>query len=187
MVSVAYSGSKGTYLPAAAEMNMPVYASGATVGNENARRPYAPAMGSSSLLSSSSNSNFNALQISARRRFANGFSLLVNYQFSKAIDNSSNSKQTGQSVTDPNNRNFDRGVADFDRRHVFNAAGVWQLPGKWSSKTMQAFLGGWSLNLIGNYTGGYPFSIYSGVDNALTGTGSQRADLVSGASPYFFE
>lgn len=185
VVSVAYSGSKGTYLPAAAEMNMPVYASGATVGNENARRPYAPAMGSSSLLSSSSNSNFNALQISARRRFANGFSLLVNYQFSKAIDNSSNSKQTGQSVTDPNNRNFDRGVADFDRRHVFNAAGVWQLPGKWSSKTMQAFLGGWSLNLIGNYTGGYPFSIYSGVDNALTGTGSQRADLVSGASPYF--
>lgn len=34
--------------------------------------------------------------------------------------------------------------------------------------------------MIANYTGGYPFSVYSGQDNALTGTGSQRANFVPG-------
>jgi hypothetical protein len=37
--------------------------------------------------------------------------------------------------------------------------------------------------MIFNYTGGYPFSIYSGQDNALTGTGNQRGNSVSGQAP----
>jgi hypothetical protein len=34
--------------------------------------------------------------------------------------------------------------------------------------------------MIANYTGGYPFSVYSGQDNALTGLANQRANFVPG-------
>ena len=39
-------------------------------------------------LEPSGNSTFHALQLTAERRFSNGFSILANYQFSKAIDDS---------------------------------------------------------------------------------------------------
>jgi hypothetical protein len=39
-------------------------------------------------------------------------------------------------------------------------------------------LGGWELNTIWTWRGGFPFSIYSGEDNSLTGVGKDRADFV---------
>jgi hypothetical protein len=48
------------------------------------------------------------------------------------------------------------------------------------NRAVRMVFGGWEHTMIANYTGGYPFSIYSGRDNALTGVGNQRADLVPG-------
>jgi hypothetical protein len=45
---------------------------------------------------------------------------------------------------------------------------------------MSEVVGGWEYTMIFNYTGGYPFSVYSGQDNALTGTANQRANSVAG-------
>ncbi len=183
VLTISYAGSKGSRLPAVRELNAAVYGPGATVANTNARRPLAPALGSTSLLEAASWSNYNALQIAIERRLRGGFSISANYQFSKALDNSSNSKQTGQSVTNPNNLAFDYGRSDFDRRHVFNLSSVWNLPGNFHNRAVHATIGKWSWTNIVNYTGGYPFSIFSGVDNAFSGTSSQRADL-TGVSPY---
>ena len=47
----------------------------------------------------------------------------------------------------------------------------------------RALIGGWNLNVITSVNTGQPFTVTSGVDNALTGAGGQRADLVS--DPYF--
>jgi outer membrane receptor protein involved in Fe transport len=179
--SVTYAGSMGVHLPVARELNAAVYTPGSsTTANTNQRRPFAPALGSTTLLDASSSSNYHALQFNLERHFNKGLSLAANYTWSKAMDTSSDTKTLGQTVTIPTNPHFDYGPADYDRRHVINVSSIWAIPGPKRNLLLQELLGGWQSTMIANYTGGYPFSIYSGQDNALTGLGHQRGDLVSG-------
>ena len=122
------------------------------------------------------------MQLTTEKRFGHGFSILADYQFAKAIDDSSNSKATGQSRTNPFYTRFDRAPSDFDRRHVFNVSGLWELPIHFQQRAVNSLLGGWSLNGIFSAYTGYGFTVTSGVDNARTGTGGQRAELI--ANPY---
>lgn len=178
----SYAGSKATRLISIRELNPATFAVGATTATTNQRRPLAPGLGSTALVEPVANSTFNALQLTLERRFNNGFSILTNYQFSKSLDDGSGNKGTGISVTNPFNRRFDRGRSDFDRTHVFNLSGLWELPVKFQKKAMNGVLGGWNLNAIVSLMSGYPLTIGSGVDNARTGTGGQRADLIG--DPY---
>jgi hypothetical protein len=178
----SYAASKGTRLLVKREINPAVYAPGATTATTNARR-LMPTVGSIALYEPVSNSTFHALQLSAERRFANGFSMSANYQWGKAIDDSSAVKGTGITRTNPYDQTFDKGPADFDKRHVFNMSGLWELPIRFESRLTNALIGGWSLNGIASLWSGYPFTVTSGVDNARTGTGNQRADLIG--DPYF--
>jgi hypothetical protein len=117
-----------------------------------------------------------------KRRFQKGFTILANYQFAKAIDDSSANKQNGNSRTNPFNQRFDKGLADFHRAHVLNFSGLYELPFIPANPWMRALAGGWNLNAILSANSGSPLTIGSGVDNARTGTGGQRADLVG--DPY---
>lgn len=179
----SYAGSKGTRLVALREFNAALYAPGVTTATTNNRRPLAPGLGNVTIIEPVSNSTYHALQLTAERRFSKGFTILANYQFSKAIDDASANKATGQIRTDPNNQAFDKGPSDFDKRHVANLSGIWDLPVKFSNPFARIVLGGWSLNSIVSLQSGFPFSVGSGVDNARTGTGGQRADLIG--NPFF--
>jgi hypothetical protein len=180
----SYAASKGTRLLVKREINAAVYAPGATTATTNQRRPLQPA-GSIALYEPVSNSTFHALQLTAERRFAHGFSILANYQFAKAIDDSSAVKGTGITRTNPFDQSFDKGPADFDKRHVANLSGLWDIPIRFQSRWLNTLIGGWSLNGIASLWSGYPFTVGSGVDSARTGTGSQRADLIG--DPYLPE
>jgi hypothetical protein len=173
----SYAASKGTRLLVKREINAAVFAPGATTGTTNQRRPLQPA-GSIALYEPVSNSTFHALQLTVERRFAQGFSILANYQYSKAIDDSSAVKGTGITRTNPFDQSFDKGPADFDKTHVVNMSGLWELPVRFENRTVNSLAGGWSLNGIVSLWSGYPFTVTSGVDNARTGTGNQRADLI---------
>ncbi|MBM3813849.1 MAG: hypothetical protein FJW20_19655 [Acidimicrobiia bacterium] len=173
----SYAGSKGTRMVALREFNAAVYAPGVTTATTNARRPLAPGLGNVTIIEPVSNSTYHALQLTAERRFSGGFTILANYQFAKSIDDASANKATGQIRTNPNHQAFDKGPSDFDKRHVANLSGIWDLPGKYSHPVARFVLGGWSLNSIVSLQAGFPFSVGSGVDNARTGTGGQRADL----------
>lgn len=172
----SYAASKGTRLGVVREGNSAVYAPGVTTATTNQRRPYAPSLGNLNLIEPTANSTYHALQLTADRRFSRGFTLLVNYQWAKAIDDASATKMTGQARTNPFNQRFDKGPADFDKRHVFNLSGLYELPfrvgngAKW-------LVNGWSLNAIASLQSGAPFTVTSGVDNARTGTSNQRADM----------
>jgi outer membrane receptor protein involved in Fe transport len=179
----SYAASKGTRLVALREINAAVYAPGVTTGTTNDRRPFAPGLGQTTLVEPVSNSTFHAFQLTAERRFSRGFTILGNYQLSKSIDDTSANKATGQVRVNPFNQGFDKGPSDFDRRHVVNLSSVWDLPWRSSNRAANLLAGGWSLNGIVAMASGYPFSVGSGVDNARTGTGGQRADLVG--DPYF--
>ncbi len=178
----SYAGSKGTRLLVKREINAAIYSPGATTATTNQRRPMQP-VGSVALYEPVSNSTFHALQLTAERRFSGGFSILANYQFAKAIDDSSAVKGTAITRTNPYNQAFDKGPADFDKRHVANVSALWDLPVRFQNRTINRLLGGWSLNGIASLWSGYPFTVFSGVDNARTGTGNQRADLIG--DPYF--
>jgi hypothetical protein len=103
---------------------------------------------------------------------------LANYMLSKTIDDGSANKATGQTRTNPFNQRFDRGPSDFDHTHVFTASSLWELPIRFDSRAAQLLLGGWNLTGIVTLQTGYAFTVGSGVDNARTGTGGQRPDLV---------
>ena len=183
--TLGYAASAATHLPVARELNAAVYTPGSsTTANTNQRRPLAPALGSTTLLEAEGSSNYNSLQTSLRHHLAGGLSILANYTFSKAIDTASDTKTLGQSRTIPTNSAFDRGPADFDRRHVVNVSTLWQIPMPLQEHAARLLLGGWEHTMILNYTGGYPFSVLSGRDNALTGTGNQRANSVPGQLVY---
>jgi hypothetical protein len=173
----SYAASKGTRLLVKRELNPAVFTPDATTATTNQRRPLQPA-GSIAIYEPVSNSTFHAFQFTVERRFSAGFSILANYQFAKAIDDSSAVKGSAITRTNPFNQAFDKGPADFDKRHVVNLSGLWDIPVRFDDRLLNSLIGGWSLNAITSIWSGFPFTVTSGVDNARTGTGNQRADLI---------
>jgi hypothetical protein len=182
VLRVAYAASKGTYLPNLVEGDPAIYSPGATTSTTNQRRSLYPNFGSVTLVEANGNSSYNALQATIQRRFVNGITILGNYTFAKSIDVTSESKQTGQTATDPFDIKFDRGVSDFNRPQVFSFSGLWALPFNPKGGLLHGLIGGWQLSSIVSVTSGEPFSIYSGVDNSFSGVGADRADLIG--NPY---
>jgi hypothetical protein len=125
---------------------------------------------------------YNALQTSVGRRFTQGFSLGMNYTFSKAIgvtDNSENNPRIQAFAY----YGLNRSLLNYDRTHNIQITNIYELPlgkgkrfatGKWAS----AFLGGWQMNNILSFMSGTPFSVSaSGTSLDLPGS-TQRADQI---------
>ena len=180
----SYAGSKGTALVSGRDMNAPLPDAKASTATTNQRRPLYPYYASMVLVEPAGNSIYHSGQWTFEKRFSRGYTVLANYTFAKTIDNNQGSanKGNGVSVTDPRNQRFDRGPADYDLRHVFNLSGVWELPVRFEGRAARFLLGGWSLSSIVAWRSGFPFTVLSGQDNARTGQGGQRADMIG--DPY---
>ncbi len=144
-------------------------------------------------------SNYHSFQFATRKRFDAGLLLNATYTFGKAIDNQSidpiGSSTAGALTatsdrTPADARNFanERGRADFDRRHVLNLTGIYELPfgrgkrfGTSWGKALNAIAGDWSLNGFATYMSGEPFSVRSGVQTANSASQSRAA--ITGAMP----
>jgi Carboxypeptidase regulatory-like domain/TonB-dependent Receptor Plug Domain len=138
-------------------------------------------------LDNSGASNYHAAQFTLRRRFSTGLGITAAYTFGKSIDNQSvdpvgassgGGLSTTNSRTPIDDRNFreERARSDFDRRHIFTSAAVWELPvgrGKrflrdapgWVNQT----LGGWTINGIFLAMSGEPFAVRSGSRTSNSG------------------
>jgi hypothetical protein len=131
-------------------------------------------------LDSGGDSYYHGLQVVLRRRFGRGLGANLAYTLAKSIDNGSIdpvgatsggglSTTTSRAPVDVREFKLERGRSDFDRRHVFNAAAVWDLPfgkgekfgGGWHP-AVNAVLGNWSVNGIFTAMSGEPFSVTSG-------------------------
>lgn len=90
---------------------------------------------------------------------------------------------SGPVYLDPSNRGFDRGnCTAVDVRHNFNLSAVLQSP-HYASRALRWVAGDWQLApIVGFHTGSY-FSVTTGVDNAWTGIGAQRPNLIN-TNPY---
>jgi len=178
LVRVAYAGSKGDRLAIGRELNAAVFAPGATTATTNNRRPLFPNFNNITNMEATGESLYHSLQLTLDKRFSKGLSVLSSYTLSKSLDHASENKQTGTSQTNPNDLEFDWGPSNSDRRHRFVTSWLWEIPGRSGNAALDSVIAGWSLTGIVALQTGAGFSVTSGVDNARTGTGGQRADMV---------
>jgi hypothetical protein len=164
------------------ELNPAIYAAGATTATTNQRRPLFPNFNSIVSVESTGESQYNSLQLTLDKRMSKGFSILSSYTLSKTLDHTSENKQTGATQTNPFDLDFDWGPATSDRRHRWVTSALWQVPGQFGSRALDAVLSGWSITGIYAVQSGAGFTVASGVDNARSGTGGQRADIVGDPS-----
>ncbi len=120
--------------------------------------------GSVNAQSSDGNSNYNALNIDLKRRFANNFQFLTSYTWSHSIDDSSDLQTL---LLPQDNRNFraERADALFDQRHRFVFSAVIASPSAWRSGSgMQRFFSDFTVAPIFEMSSGRPFNILSNQD-----------------------
>jgi hypothetical protein len=114
---------------------------------------------------SDGNSNYNALNLELKRRYANNFTFLASYTFSKSIDDSSD-LQTLLIPQDPRNFRAERALSLFDQRHRFVFSGVVGSPTNWRSSDNfgKKFLSDFTIAPIIEISSGRPFNIITNFD-----------------------
>ncbi len=159
--------------------------SGPTITRLNLNKAYPAYGGVTAFQQRFGSSNYNALQVSARRAFRNGFEAGVNYTWSKNIDfgnsisvNSGNLGNGGGSSTFTlNNFALERSVANSDVPHRAVVHYIAELPfGKGrrflsDNAVLGAIAGGWKVAGITTFASGLPL--------AITGGGFGRPDLIA--------
>jgi len=125
-------------------------------------------------------SNYNALDVTVRKRFSHGLSLNGSYTYSKALDVISDvfrSKANAGFPTDVENLRNDYGPADFDIRHRIVVSFNYDLP----FYRGNMWLGGWTINSIVSWNTGSPIGLIqsggTGADSNEDGVRSDRPEF----------
>src|SRR5262249_7560195 len=125
------------------------------------------------------NSNYNALQVTLQRRFANGVQFHLAYTYSHSIDDASDGLggllgNALQYPQDAYNLAAERASSIFDIRHNFSANLIYELPfvvraggGGRATKLANRLVAGWQLNMIFSARSGLPFTPTIGSFNNL--------------------
>jgi hypothetical protein len=192
---VAFVGSAGTHIDMPVQnWNNPDPGLG-VVQNRRPYRFYADSrqpdqmleLGTVRMLESWTNSNYNALQLRAEKRYAKGlaFNASFNYQKANSIGYSVNEGGPyGTNYTqDPRDRLADYGRSQIDQRFRFVFSHIWELP--WFRKDRGPkswFLGGWTINGIISLQSGLPVTVGQTGDSQNTGpqSGAVRPHVVPG-------
>lgn len=165
------------YIPGNNAQGQPI----STPLNVNQRRPLWPTFGSITGISSDSNASYNGLQTMVRKRMSNGLTMTGTYVWSKAIDECTSEFQVCF-IFNPNDRRYNRGRGDNDRRHSANITYVYELPFFRNSNNSFArqVLGGWQIAGMNTFQTGTPFRSWFfglGVDTVMTGATLNRPDV----------
>jgi Carboxypeptidase regulatory-like domain len=172
LLTVAYVGTKGTFLEYYPNVNQPV--PGTTPIAQ--RRPY-PLYQTILRSENVTNSSYNGLQVTVKRPFAHGLDFLFSYTYSHAIDISSG--DFGAPM-DTYNIQLDRGNAGFDVPNRLVASGTYLLP--FSAKGLAGgVVNGWQMNGILSVYSGLPFSVGSSTNTLNIGSGTRANRLCNGA------
>jgi hypothetical protein len=160
VIETSYTGSKGTHLGRKYDVNQEIRTPTSTT------RPYA-GYGDTEYYSFGGNSSYNAGTVTVRKRITNGLFFRANYTYGKSIDNNSGLNYAGaggyQGAQNSLDLNAERGLSDFDSRHVFSMNFAYMLPFRGF-----ALIRGWQLAGSGQARSGQPFTPqYSGPSSDL--------------------
>jgi hypothetical protein len=135
-----------------------------------------------------SSSSFNALTAKYNQRLSNGLNMLLTYQWSKAIDNVSETQvwEIKNYSRDVNNLAAERSISGHDVPQDFRAAILWDLPfgrgkkyGAHMSKFADQILGGWRVSTVVRLADGLPLQFTSSNGNGNFGYVVQRPNVTS--------
>jgi hypothetical protein len=177
-----------------------VYASGTQFPSYLAVSGNSVPVGFINYLPHSAQSNYESGFLRLEKRFAQGFSLLSAYTYSKAITNAPQFRNAGgvsgaenSPPQDAFNLQAERGLASFDVRNRWSTTAVYDLPfgkeGRWLKDGWGSKLaGGFELSGILTAQSGFPFTINLKGDTANVGAGTGgifiRPNMLPGTSQY---
>ncbi|MGO4881310.1 MAG: TonB-dependent receptor domain-containing protein [Bryobacteraceae bacterium] len=166
----SYGGVTPLYLDTEPYDPAPEYA-----GNAPGRVPYIGYDMNSVSYEAEGISNYNALQLQARKRLSNGLQFTASYTWSHALDEQSGLGLffTGNNPLDPKS-NY--ASADFDQTHVFLINYSYTLPKVTSNQSLGYLVNGWTIGGQTVAQSGQPYSVYD-----FSGS---VASLYYGASDY---
>lgn len=137
--------------------------------NPDYLRPY-KGYGTIRVTNNDSNATYNGLQIGFNKRYSKGITYGLAYTYSKSSDSGSQQRDILPNPFDATNV---WGPSDFDRRHVFVANAIYELPFfRNSGAVTRSILGGWQVTLLAQFQTGTPFTVQTGDDVAGIGPGN---------------
>ncbi len=176
--NVGYVGALGHELPYYRELNA------AAPGTGSAGLPLNALYGrtaSTQLRGDGANSNYNALQANATKRFSSGYSFTIGYAYSKSLDTGSN--QPG--LTDNLDLHRQYGPSDFDQTHILTISHIYEFPfGKGkpflnNGGIAAHILSNWQLNGIFRLATGMPFTASADATSCNCPGNGNYADAIS--------
>jgi hypothetical protein len=191
VLQVAYSGNRGNHLQTETEADSPIptilpdgqafYPAGDPRRNT--------AWAGIRLYQMDGNSVYNAGTISLQRQSASGFRGQIFYTYAKATDVATNvsggdSVRSPNITLDPEDRNLDWGLSEFDIRNAVGYNFSYPLPVRVQSRFAGLFVNGWTLDGIGTFTSGQPFTarLSTAVSRNLSSVLAERPNLNPGFS-----
>lgn len=141
-------------------------------GDAQARRPFPQFSNVYWINPSIGDSSYHAGYLRLERRFAQGFSVLAHYTFSKFLDDVAGADEYGDpgSYMDAYNRRLDKSLSGSDIPHRVVLTGLYQSP---------SFLGSWRLGVLATLQSGPPFTVVTAANttNAFS-AGALRPNLL---------
>ncbi|MGA9073365.1 MAG: carboxypeptidase regulatory-like domain-containing protein [Candidatus Sulfotelmatobacter sp.] len=180
MLRVAYVGNSGHHLSGTGDQESGLLQLNPSHWDPVTQQevPVYPAYGSIASINSGVDSNYNAAQITLTKRMTHGFSFLTNFTWAKELDDFA---PIGGSPYLTNScscgRDFDYGPSDDDLSKTFKINGEYMVPRISLPKAVDKIVNGWELSGTVSWQTGFPFTIFSGADNSLSGMLGDRADL----------
>src|SRR3954463_8616561 len=188
-IEVSYAGSHGDHLIRPIDINYPQPADVLRLGSVNLARPY-QGYGSITQRVTTAYSNYWGLLSSFRHDAGAAGALTLNYTLSRNQTDSTNDRDAVDIPQNPLDLAAEYADARTDRRHIFTANYVYEIPFlKTSSNTLlKAVLAGWQFAGITTITSGQPVSRISESTNGFLrgsrpnivgdpGAGEQTANL----------
>jgi hypothetical protein len=173
LADVGYVQTRGIHMGFSRDINqVPAHLLGP--GDAQKRRPYPQYLGIGTSYFDGI-SKYHSLQVSIKKQFSNGFSVLTNYTFSKTLDTGTGSGWGGSAGNDGYQNAYNwrdnYALSQLDSPHMWNGMFIYELPvGKGKRLLNQggianALIGGWQLSSTFQVHSGIPFTPLMGTAN----------------------
>ena len=215
VLTTAYVGTLGRHLQTFVDANYAPYSTvfgppSTSGASTDLRRQYdaGPAGAPGTLtgitaLISDQTSNYNALQISASKTLAHGFSISGFYVWSRALESSNPVENGLMNAQDfgvfgkpftPSNNSLgavggglqeEYGLMDQNRTNNAAFSGIWKINYyKGTNKLVAGFANGWTISPVIYLMSGSPFTVNTGSNKNFDSLGQSRPNQVPGVNPH---
>jgi hypothetical protein len=188
-LDVSYVGAHGDHLIRPIDINYPNPADVLRLGSVNLARPY-QGYGAITLRETTARSNYWGILSSFRHNGGAAGSLTLNYTLSRNRTDATNDRDAVDIPQDPHNLAIEYADARTDRRHIFTANYVYEIPFMKSAPNgfLKAVFAGWQIAGLTSINSGQPVSRISESTNGFLrggrpnivgdpGAGDQTANL----------